>query len=80
MEEQWMAVPDKVEVLTDKHSKLKEENEKLNKKVSHLEDNMAYLEGQSKQNNLVFHGLQEKRGETWDKMRGSSKKSYRGKP
>ena len=80
MEEQWMAVADKVEVLTDKHSKLKEENEKLNKKVSHLEDNMAYLEGQSKRNNLVFHGLQEKRGETWDKMRGSSKKSYRGKP
>ena len=61
-----MAVTDKLKVLTNKHSNLKEENEKLNKKISHLEDKVAYLEGQSKRNNLVFHGSQEKRGGTYD--------------
>ena len=66
MEERWMAVTDKLEVLTDKHSELKEENERLNKKVSHLEDKVTYLEGQSKRNNPVFHGFQEKRRGTWD--------------
>ena len=74
MEERWMAVTDKLEVLTDKHSKLKEENQKLNKKVSHLEDKLAYLEGQPKRNNLVFHGLQEKRGETWDECEEAVRK------
>ena len=69
-----MVVSDKLKVLTDKHSKLKKKNEKLNKKVSHLKNKVAYLEGKSKQNNLVFHGLQEKRGETWDECEEAVRK------
>ena len=70
-----MAVADKVEVLTDKYSELKEENEKLNKKVSNLKDKMAYLEGHSNErNNLVFHGFQEMRGETWDECEEAVRK------
>ena len=50
---------DKLEVLTDKHSKLKEENERLNKKGSDLEVKVAYLESEIILCFMVF----KKRGE-----------------
>ena len=60
-------VINKIEVLTDNHSELKEKNKILNKKVSYFEDiKVAYLERQSKRNNPVFCNIQEKKGETWD--------------
>ena len=45
---------------------LRSDNQKLKTQVTDLESKVSYLEGQSKSNNLVFHGLSESRDETWD--------------
>ena len=38
----------------------------LTKQVKDLQEKMAYLEGQSKRNNLLFHGVPEQKDETWE--------------
>ena len=50
----------------EEQTKMKAENEKLTKQVKDLEEKVSYLEGQSKRNNLLFHGVPERKGETWE--------------
>ena len=45
---------------------LRSDNQELKTQVTDLESKVAYLEGQSKRNNLMFHGIPESRDETWD--------------
>ena len=44
----------------------KRESTRLARQVRDLEDKLSYLEGQSKHNNLAFHGIPEEKDETWD--------------
>lgn len=45
---------------------VRERQDKLEARVSRLERRIDYLENQSRRNNLVFHGIAEDRGETWE--------------
>ena len=47
---------------------------RLARQVRDLEDKLSYLEGQSKRNNLVFHGIPEEKDETWDDCEAAVRK------
>ena len=64
IEHKLESVASKMENTTEEQTKLKAENEKLTKQD--LEEKVSYLEGQSKRNNLLFHGVPEQKDEKWE--------------
>ena len=66
MDSQLKLLSDKIDTIDQKQDELKQENERLRNRVESLENKMAYQEGQSKRENLIFYGLPEKTDETWD--------------
>ncbi len=47
-------------------SLLRKENTSLRKQVNSLEEQLDDVQSRSRRNNLLFHGLEGERGETWD--------------
>ena len=66
IEHKLESVASKMENTIEEQTKMKAENKKLTKQVKDLEDKVSYLEGQSKRNNLLFHGVPERKDETWE--------------
>ena len=66
LDSQLRLLNDKIDTIDQKQDELKQENELLRNRVESLENKMAYQEGQSKRENLIFYGLPEKTDETWD--------------
>ena len=74
MEEKLEAVTEKMEKTIEDQTEIKKENVRLARQVRDLEDKLSYLEGQSKRNNLVFHGIPEEKEETWDDCEAAVRK------
>ena len=68
------SVVSKMENTIEEQTKMKAENEKLTKQVKGLEEKVSYLEGQSKRNNLLFHGVPGQKDETWEECEVAMKK------
>ena len=68
------SVVGKMENTIEGQTKIKAENEKLTKQVKDLEEKVSYLEGQSKRNNLLFHGVPEQKDETWNECEVAMRK------
>ena len=66
LDSQLKLLNDKIDTIDQKQDELKQENERLRNRVESLENKMAYQEGQSKREDLIFYGLPEKTDETWD--------------
>ena len=66
----------KMENTIEEQTKMKVENEKLTKQVKDLEEEVSYLEGQSKRNNLLFHGVPEQKDETWEECEVAMRNIY----
>ena len=65
LDSQLKLLNDKIDTIDQKQDELEQENERLRNRVESLENKMAYQEGQSKRENLIFYGLPEKTDETW---------------
>ena len=74
MEEKLAAVTEKMEKTIEDQTEIKKESVRLARQVRDLEDKLLYLEGQSKHNNLVFHGIPEEKEETWDDCEAAVRK------
>ena len=56
----------KTNEISSEQMELRSENQELKTQETDLESKVVYLEGPSKRNNLMFHGIPESRDETWD--------------
>lgn len=52
--------------IKQENTTLKADNEALKSEITSLKNNVNYLEAQSRRNNLIFDGIEEKEGESWD--------------
>ena len=66
LDSQLRLLNDKIDTIDQKQDELKQENKRLRNRAESLENKMAYQEGQSKRENLIFYGLPEITDETWD--------------
>ena len=64
----------KTNEISSEQVELKSENQGLKTQVTDLESKVSYLEGQSKCNNLMFHGMSEYQDETWDDYEKAARK------
>ena len=74
IEHKLESVASETENTTEEQTNMKAENEKLTKQVKDLEGKVSYLEGQSKRNNLLFHGVPEQKDETWEEFKTAVRK------
>lgn len=58
-------ISDTCDLLKSENETLKKQNEELCTKVSNLEQQIDSIEGQSRRNNLIFHGIKGNVSETW---------------
>ncbi|MES9884074.1 MAG: cell division protein ZapB [Sedimenticola sp.] len=59
-------ISDTCEFLKSENESLKQQNEALGTKVKDLANHIDNIEGQSRRNNLIFHGLKGGVNESWD--------------
>lgn len=59
-------ISDTCEFLKAENQTLKQQNETLYTKVNDLESQIDNIEGQSRRNNLIFHGLKGNANESWE--------------
>ena len=64
--------------ISSEQMELRSENHEPKTQVTDLESKVSYLEGQSKCNNVMSHGISESRDETWDDCEKAVKKIWRG--
>ena len=74
MEEKLEALTEKMEKTIEDQTEIERESARLARQVRDLEEKLSYLEGQSKRNNLIFHGIPEEKDETWDNCEAAVRK------
>ena len=63
----------------DRINSLEDTNRQLNEKIDKLESKLDYQQGQSKRDNLIFHGIEQSENETWEESENKIKHFIKNK-